>query len=90
MHEDRCSMLWKDNVGLPRQVFSVQAEPEAHRVKHRAHAQFRLCIRAFDRSHVPAALLRRVNVRHRYGAPAAASRSLTMVVKSDRLSSDRR
>jgi hypothetical protein len=64
VNKNNCHVFRQDYVRLSRQVSSVQAEPEAERVKKRAHPQLGLGVGSFDCRHIPAALLGTVNVGH--------------------------
>jgi hypothetical protein len=62
--KNRRSILAQHDVWFSGEILSVQSVPKAARVKEGPDAHFRFCIAAFDCRHVPAALLRRVNVNH--------------------------
>ena len=87
VHEDDGAVFRENNIRLSRQVFSVKAVSVSKGVKDRADPHFRLGIPALYRSHVPAALFRAVNIGHDQATPERPSRSLTIAVKSARVSS---
>jgi len=88
VHENNGAVFRHNNIGFSRQVFSVKAVSVSEGMKDRANPHFGLCIPALYRSHVPAALFRAVNIRHDQATPERPSRSLTIAVKSDTVSSD--
>ena len=73
MNENHRSIFWQSNIRLSGKVFSVKSKPVAERVKKRPHPHFWPCVSTLDRSHISAALFRRVNVGHDSGGPCSFS-----------------
>ena len=64
VNEDHGPELRQRDVGFAGQILAVQPVAIAHPVQSTSNQHLRLRIRAFNRSHVAATLLRRVYVRH--------------------------
>lgn len=73
MHEDGDTVFGKDNVRLTRKVPDMQAKAEAARKKQLPQYNFRLCVLTPDRTHIPAAALRCMNVDHPVRLPTGGS-----------------
>jgi hypothetical protein len=64
MNEDHSPIFRENNIRCSRQIPAMQSEPVAECMQCSADDYFRFCVLAADRSHIPAALLRRVNIHH--------------------------
>ncbi len=64
MDEHHCPVLRENYVRLSRKILCVKPVPQACCMKGAADQQFRLCVAAFDGSHIPASCLLIVDVRH--------------------------
>lgn len=61
----------ENQIGFSRQVASVKAKPEALAMQGFPNQHFRLCVFTADRSHVPAACPRIMDVRQRAASASA-------------------
>lgn len=74
VNKDYSLPAWQDEIGLAREPAIVNPEPEAECVKPPADDQFRFCVRAPDRSHIPATGGRIVNISQGSGGFASLTR----------------
>jgi hypothetical protein len=72
MHKDKSVARPKNQVGLARKGFDMEAEPEPEAMRDAADDPFRLCVLAANRGHALTALLRGKRVAH--GEPSLALR----------------
>ena len=56
MHEYSSAMFRQDDVGLAREIGSMQSKAIAHYMEQMSYRELGLCVLAADTAHVPAAL----------------------------------
>lgn len=81
IHHDDRPVARKDEIRFPWQVLHMQTVAQPKRVQRLADQQLRLRMAAFDSSHIPAAGMCVVNVRHTSGSfalPGRVNQSLDM------------
>lgn len=76
VNEEGDPVLRKHQVGIPRQVLSMEPEPESHSVREATHAHFRRCVLARDTGHQPRSALRRNVVNQGYSAAMLTEEAL--------------
>lgn len=74
MYEDHCPVAGKDEIGFAGQMLCVEAIAQTGSMQCPADQQLRLCMAAFDGSHIPAAGRGIVDVGHTSGSFAPARR----------------
>ncbi len=75
VHKQRNAVLWKDQVGLARQIIAPQPKAQAERMRRPAHPQLRSGIARLHCAHDGGALFRAIDIDHgpRLADQAAAS-----------------
>jgi len=64
VNKDHGPVFRQNNIGCSGQIPAMQPEPISDCMESGPDDDFRFCVLAADCSHIPAPLLRRVNIRH--------------------------